>query len=185
VDPETVEETSVGFNLVPALLSRDVDAILGAFWNYEGTDLKRRGREPSTLRMERLGVPTYNELIFAARRKDLDEVGASKLRRFLRATARGHQRLRADPESGVSALLRVDPGLERGLQTAVVSATLPVFFPEDGDKPFGWQEPAEWDAYARWMFDNDLLKRRPDGTAALTNEFLPGEGLDPGTSEAP
>jgi putative hydroxymethylpyrimidine transport system substrate-binding protein len=185
VDPETVKETNVGFNLVPAMLSRDVDATLGAFWNYEGEDLKRRGRDPETLRMERLGVPTYNELIMVARRKDLDEAGASKLRRFLRATARGHQRLRADPEQGVSALLKVDPGLERGLQTAVVSATLPVFFPEDRDKPFGWQEPQDWAVYARWMYENKLVKQQPDGTAALTNEFLPGQGLDPGTSEAP
>ena len=185
VDPETVEETSVGFNLVPAMLSDKVDATLGAFWNYEGEDLKRRGRHPKILRMEKLGVPTYDELIFVARRKDLDEEFSSKLRRFLRATARGHERLRANPETGVDALLKVDPGLERGLQTAVVSATLPVFFPEDREKPFGWQEPREWDAYGRWMFESELLKRQPDAAAALTNEFLPGEGLDPGTAGAP
>src|SRR4051794_19208928 len=122
VDPEKVKETNVGFNLVPAMLADKVDATLGAFWNYEGEDLQRRGRHPKILRMERLGVPTYNELVFVVRRKDLDEDGASKVRRFLRATARGHQRLRANPEVGVSALLKVDPGLERGLQTAVVSA---------------------------------------------------------------
>ena len=46
VDPATVEETHVGFNLVPAMLSRKVDATLGAFWNYEGADLRRRGRKP-------------------------------------------------------------------------------------------------------------------------------------------
>jgi putative hydroxymethylpyrimidine transport system substrate-binding protein len=185
VDPETVKETNVGFNLVPAMLSDKVDATLGAFWNYEGEDLQRRGRHPKILRMERFGVPTYDELVLVARRKDLDEKGASKLRRFLHATARGHQRLRANPEIGVSALLKVDPGLERGLQTAVVSATLPVFFPADRDKPFGWQDPKEWDAYGRWMYDNKLLKRQPDASSALTNEFLPGEGLAPGASDAP
>ena len=57
-----------------------------------------------------------------------------------------------------------------------------MFFPEDEEKTFGWQEPAEWDAYGRWMFENDLLKRQPDAARALTNEFLPGEGLDPGVS---
>ena len=105
VDPTTVKETNVGFNLVPAMLSDKVDATLGAFWNYEGVDLKRRGRHPKILRMEKLGVPTYDELIVVARRKDLDEGFSSKLRRFLRATARGHERLRADPERGVDALL--------------------------------------------------------------------------------
>jgi putative hydroxymethylpyrimidine transport system substrate-binding protein len=167
------------------MLSDKVDATLGAFWNYEGVDLQRRGRHPKILRVERFGVPTYDELILVARRKDLNAGFSSKLRRFLRATGHGHERLRANPEIGVNALLKVDPGLERGLQTAVVSATLPVFFPADRAKPFGWQSSAEWDAYGRWMFGNKLLKRQPNAASAMTNEFLPGQGLAPSTSATP
>jgi putative hydroxymethylpyrimidine transport system substrate-binding protein len=185
VDPATVDETHVGFNLVPAMLSRKVDATLGAFWNYEGTDLRRRGRKPKILRMEKLGVPTYNELIIVARRKDLDENFSSKLRRFLRATAEGHKLLRSHPQIGVDALLKVDPGLERGLQTDVVSETLPVFFPTDKTKPFGWQDPNAWKAYGDWMHQQKLLKQPPNAEEALTNEFLPGEGLSPRVSATP
>jgi putative hydroxymethylpyrimidine transport system substrate-binding protein len=180
VDPGSVKETNVGFNLTPAMLSGKVDATLGSFWNYEGTDLALRRRDPTILRMEKLGVPTYNELILVARRKDLDEAGASRVRRFLRATGRGHARLREDRgAAGVDALLKANPDLERRLQTEVVRRTLPVFFPSDDARPFGWQEPAEWDAYGRWMQENELLKRPPNARRALTNEFLPGEGLDP------
>jgi putative hydroxymethylpyrimidine transport system substrate-binding protein len=183
VDPASVKETNVGFNLTQAMLSKKVDATLGAFWNYEGVDLQRRGRKPEILRMEDLGVPTYDELVFAARRKDLDQDGASRVRRFLQATARGHALLREDPQKGVDALLEADRGLDRDLQTAAVKATLPVFFPEDDKKPFGWQEPVEWAAYEKWMRANDLLKPPVQGERApLTNEFLPGEGLDQGTS---
>jgi putative hydroxymethylpyrimidine transport system substrate-binding protein len=185
VDPATVKETHVGFNLVPAMLSRKVDATLGAFWNYEGTDLRRRGRKPTIQRMEKLGVPTYNELIFVARRKDLNAKFSSKLRRFLRATAEGHKRLRDHPEVGVDALLKVDPGLDRGLQTDVVSETLPVFFPTDKAKPFGWQEPSHWKAYGDWMYQQQLLKRPPEAEKALTNEFLPGESLAPSATATP
>jgi putative hydroxymethylpyrimidine transport system substrate-binding protein len=167
------------------MLSRKVDATLGAFWNYEGTDLRRRGRHPTILRMDKLGVPTYDELIIVARRKDLDAKFASKLRRFLRATAEGHKRLREHPELGVDALLKVDPGLDRGLQTDVVSETLPVFFPTDKDKPFGWQEPSDWKAYGEWMYQQKLLKQPPDAQKALTNEFLPGEGLAPSATATP
>ena len=109
VDPETVKETSVGFDLVPAMLSDKVDATLGAFWNYKGEDLKRRGLQPRIQRMEKLGVPTYDELIFAVRRKDLDEEFSSRLRRFLNATARGHERLRANPQSGVGRAVEGRP----------------------------------------------------------------------------
>lgn len=177
VDPATVKETNVGFNLTPALLSKKVDATLGSFWNYEGTDLQRRKRDPVILRMEELGVPTYDELIFVARREALDAAGASRLRRFITATAEGHRLLQKDPKAGVDALVAADNGLDRGLQEAVVKATLPVFFPEDKAKPWGWQEPVDWANYERWMRANDLLTQPPLESPPLTNEFLPGEGL--------
>jgi len=177
VDAGSVKETNVGFNLVPAMLGKKVDATLGAFWNYEGVDLARRGRKPVILRMENLGVPAYNELILAARRESLDEAGASRLRRFLTATAAGHRLLRDDPAAGVDALLKADEGLDRGLQEAAVKATLPVFFPEQPDQPWGWMEPVDWANYERWMRANHLLKRPPSEAPPLTNEFLPGEGL--------
>ena len=100
VDPGSVKETNVGFKLTQAMLSKQVDATLGAFWNYEGVDLERRDKNPEILRMEDLGVPTYNELVFVARRSDLGEQGASKLRRFLQATARGHRLLEERPAAG-------------------------------------------------------------------------------------
>jgi putative hydroxymethylpyrimidine transport system substrate-binding protein len=183
VDPGSVKETNVGFKLTQAMLSKKVDATLGAFWNYEGVDLQRRGKKPKILKMEDLGVPTYNELVFAVRRKDLDEAGASRLRRFLQATARGMRLVEKSPQKGVEALLDADRGLDPGLQAAAIKATLPVFFPEDEDRPFGWQDPTQWSAYEMWMRSHGLLKRPEQGERApLTNEFLPGEGLDQGTS---
>lgn len=179
VDAGSVKETNVGFNLVPAMLSGKVDATLGAFWNYEGTDLERRGKDPVILRMEELGVPTYSELIFVVRRRDLDEDFGAMVRRFLQATARGHEALEQDPAAGVDGLLEADPGLNRGLQEAAVKATLPVFFPADDAHPFGYQDPEEWQAYADWMLENDLIDKQQTAEQAMTNEFLAGEGLDP------
>ena len=60
-------------------------------------------------------------------------------------------------------------------------ATVPTFFPADKDKPFGYMDPRQWRAYGDWMERNKLLTR-PASPRALTNEFLPGEGLDQGTS---
>ena len=185
VDPATVDEINVGFNLTPAMLSERVDATLGSFWNYEGVDLQRRGRRPQIARVEQLGVPTYNELIFVARRQDLDEDGASRVRRFLQAVARGHEVLRDDPQTALDALLEANDELEPGLQRAVIRATLPVFFPEDGERPFGLQDRDAWIAYGRWMADNELIDQPADAARAFTNEFLPGEGLDPDVAEAP
>ena len=179
VDPGTVKETNVGFNLVPAMLSGKVDATLGAFWNYEGVDLQRRGRDPQIQRIEQLGVPTYSELVFVVRRRDLDQDFGAEVRRFIQATARGHAMLRDDPSTGVDALLQAAPELDRGLQQAAVEATLPVFFPADAKRPFGWQDPDEWQRYIDWMLENGLIKRQQNAEQVLTNEFLAGQGLDP------
>ena len=45
VPVDSVKETNVGFNLVPAMLSKKVDATLGAFWNVEGVQLRRAGKQ--------------------------------------------------------------------------------------------------------------------------------------------
>ena len=179
VDPASVKETNVGFNLVPAMLAKKVDATLGAFWNYEGVQLQRAHRDPKILRVDQLGVPTYAELVMAVRRESLDERGASRVRRFVQATARGHRLLRDNPATGIDALLAANPDLDRGLQEAAVKATLPVFFPADASRPFGYQDPEAWQRYGDWMRAKGLLKRPPNGRRALTNEFLAGQGLTP------
>jgi putative hydroxymethylpyrimidine transport system substrate-binding protein len=183
VDPGSVKEVNVGFKLTGSMISKKVDATIGAFWNVEGVELEKAGRKPHILRMENLGVPTYDELVVAARQPDLDEAGGSKVRRFMQATARGYAMVKADPAVGVDALLGADKSLDRDVTAATVKATIPVFFPSDTDNPFGWQDPRQWAVYEKWMRANDLLKPLEQGERApLTNEFLPGQGLEQGTS---
>jgi putative hydroxymethylpyrimidine transport system substrate-binding protein len=178
VSPEQVKEVNVGFNLVPAMLSGKVDATLGAYWNYEAIQLAQQRKRPKVIRMETVGVPTYNELVIVARQRDLDvNRGGAKVRRFMRALAQGMKALKADPNTGVEPLLRANRDLDRRLQEASVKATMPVFFPADSSKPFGWMDPAEWTAYGDWMARNRLLRNPPDAGAALTDEFLPGQGI--------
>jgi putative hydroxymethylpyrimidine transport system substrate-binding protein len=176
VDPKRVREVDVGFNLVPAMLSGRVDATLGAFWNYEAVQLAREGKRVNVIRMDRAGVPTYDELIFVARAQDLRGQGGERVRRFLLAVSRGAAAVRKNPRAGVAPLVGANRGLDTGLQLAALRAMRNVFFPADGSRPFGWQDPRQWAAYSRWMLRNHLVRRAPS-PASLTNEFVPGEGL--------
>ena len=175
VDPSSVKEVNVGFNLVPAMLSKKVDATLGAYWNVEGVQLQRQKKDPSIIRLEKAGVPTYNELVIVARAQDLRN-GGERVRRFLFALARGHEAVRKDPNVGVDAVRKDNKDLDAGDTTAQVKATLPVFFP-GGGKPFGYMDPETWRAYGDWMLQNKLIKQPANPGRELTNEFLPGEGL--------
>jgi putative hydroxymethylpyrimidine transport system substrate-binding protein len=174
VRPTTVRERNVGFNLVPALLSGKVDAILGGYWNYEGVDLSLRGKHPRIIRMDRVGVPTYDELVLVANADSFDRDKA-KIRAFIGALARGTAALRRDPGKAIDGLLRANPDLDPKLQRASTRVTVPVMLPPRR-KPYGWQDPAAWQAFAAWMRDNHLI-RLPDASQAFTNRLLPGAGL--------
>jgi putative hydroxymethylpyrimidine transport system substrate-binding protein len=175
VRPETVKERNLGFGLTPALLTGKVDAVLGAFWNYEGTELKRKGKRPRIIRMEDAGVPVYDELVLVANADALERDG-DKIRAFIGALSRGTRDLRDDPNKAIEGLLEANPDLDPDLQRAVVEVTLPLFGAPEG-KPFGWQDPEEWDAFGAWMQENDLLEQPPDVRASYDNSLLPGSGL--------
>jgi putative hydroxymethylpyrimidine transport system substrate-binding protein len=173
VPQKSVKERNVGFNLVPALVSGKVDAILGGFWNYEAIDLQQRGKHPRVIRMEQAGVPDYDELVFVANADGLDRTGPL-IRSFLNALRRGELALERRPAAGVAALVKANRDLDPKLQAASVKVTLPYFAPPRG-KPYGWQDPQKWARFGAWMQDNGLIK---SGIAnASTNRFLPGTGV--------
>ena len=173
VPQSSVKERNVGFNLVPALVSGKVDAILGGFWNYEAIDLAQRGKKPRVIRMEQAGVPPYNELVFVANEDNLERSGPL-IRRFMAALRRGEIALRRDPATGVTALVKANRDLDPKLQAASVKATLPYFAPPAG-KPYGWQDPAGWKRFGAWMADNGLIDSGAAG--ASTNTYLPGAAV--------
>ena len=175
VDPDTVKERNVGFGFSAALLTRKVDATLGAFWNYEGTELRLKKRRPRIIRVERAGVPTYNELVLVAN-EDALERNAGRIRAFIGALARGTKELAEDPGDAIEGLLKANPDLDGRLQRAAVRVTLPLFLPPEG-KPYGYQDPQEWQEFAAWMRENRILTELPDAGGSFTNEYLPGAGL--------
>jgi putative hydroxymethylpyrimidine transport system substrate-binding protein len=164
IAPPPVKEVNVGFDLVPALVSGKVDAVLGAYWNYEAIQLRQKGRNPHVIRIDRAGVPTYDELVITANERDVrDDPG--RIRRFLAALAAGTNALEADPDGGTRPLLAANRTLDPRLQHASVKATLPYFRP-------AYLNPAQWRAFTAFMHRKGLLKMSsPDG--AYTNRLLP------------
>ena len=139
VDPDSVKERNVGFNLMPALLTGRVDATLGAFWNYEGTELRLSGRRPRIIRMEEAGVPTYDELVLVANEDALERDGG-KLRAFIGALSRGTRELRATRTRRRGAARgqpRPRPQAPARRREGHAAAVLPA-----RGQPFGWQDPA-------------------------------------------
>jgi putative hydroxymethylpyrimidine transport system substrate-binding protein len=174
LQPSDVKSVNVGFGLLPALVGGSAQAMLGGFLNVEGVDLRLRGKDPVVTPVDRLGVPTYDELVVVARRKELEEDPRS-IQLFLAALARGTAAADANPKATTKALLEANPDLDPKLTRAEVAATLPLLNPPRRGKPYAYMDPAQWRAFTGWMRDNELISGLPPTGSMLSNAYLPGE----------
>jgi putative hydroxymethylpyrimidine transport system substrate-binding protein len=166
-----VNEVNVGLNLLPTLLGGRVDAILGGFRNIEGVDLQQRGLDPRIVPVDQLGVPTYDELVLVARSSTVAD-HPEAIRSFIGALARGTDYAIKHPQEAANAVLMAGKGLDPMQTRAEVDATLPQLAGAQGH-PYGFMNPAEWQAYAEWMAQHDLISSAPRTSEVLTNELLP------------
>jgi len=171
--PSDVKVVNVGFGLLPAIVGGRAQAMLGGFRNVEGVDLRLRGKEPVVTPVDRLGVPTYDELVLVAERQRLEE-NPETIRLFLAALARGTAAAAKSPEAATQALLEANPDLDPKLTRAEVAATLPLLDPPRGERPYGYMDPTQWSQFAAWMRDNGLIASLLPPAAVQSNAYLPG-----------
>jgi putative hydroxymethylpyrimidine transport system substrate-binding protein len=169
--PDDVDQVDVGFNLLPAILSGRADAMLGGFLNVEGVDLRLRGKDPRVVPVDRLGVPTYDELVLVAN-SDRVEDDPEDIRLFIAALERGTEAAADDPAGATAAILDAGEGLEPRLTRAEVDETLPLLLPEKGN-PFGYMDPDDWERFAGFLADEGLTEQRLSPYEVLTNDLLP------------
>ena len=112
---DDVELVNVNFALSPALLSGQVDAVIGAFRNFELNQLALEGRPGRAFYPEEQGVPTYDELIFLANNAALDD---PRLGRFLDARGAGRPVSREPSGGELRAVRQRPPGVGRRAEPA-------------------------------------------------------------------
>ncbi len=172
-DPSSVEKINVGYDLRPALTSGRVDAVVDAYWNIEAVELAQEGFETNVIRLDDVGVPNYNELVFATSdsyaKKNPDVV-----RRFVGAMVKGHQYALDNPQAASDALLSANEQLDPETVEETLGLTVPVF--KDEGEPVGYQDPEEWRNYIEWAVENDVLPRTVEVDKVMTNEYLPEGG---------
>ncbi|HEX7059467.1 MAG TPA: ABC transporter substrate-binding protein [Solirubrobacterales bacterium] len=174
LSPSDVKAVNVGFGLLPAILGGRAQAMLGGFRNVEGVDLRLRGKRPVVTPVDQLGVPTYNELVLVANRRQLEE-DPEAVRLFIAALERGTSAAVKSPNATVKALLKANPDLDPKLTAAEVKATLPLLESSDPAQPYGFMDPARWREFIGWMRDNAVLDSLPAPSQLLSNDYLPGE----------
>lgn len=122
---EDVKLVNVNFSLSPSLFTGQVDAVIGAFRNFELNQMDIENRPGKAFFVEENGIPAYDELILVAHQ---DRVSDSNLRKFVNAVEAGVQYLVNHPEDSWELFIRGDrKSLDDELNRRAWADTLPRF----------------------------------------------------------
>lgn len=115
---------NVNFSLSPSILSGQVDAVIGAFRNFELNQMAIEKRPGRAFYPEEEGVPAYDELILVANRAN---VADPRLPKFLAAVERAVLYILNHPEEAHAAFTKDRPELNDELNRRAWADTLPRF----------------------------------------------------------
>lgn len=121
---DDVELINVNFSLSPSLMSGQVDAVIGAYRNFELNQMDIEGVPGTCFYIEEEGVPAYDELIYVA---NPDTMDVDKITRFLAATEKATQYIVNNPEKSWEIFSATSPELQDELNARAWVDTLPRF----------------------------------------------------------
>lgn len=161
LDLSDVELVNINFALSPSLITGKVDAVIGAFRNFELNQLDLEERPGRAFYPEEHGVPAYDELIYLARR---DMTGDNRLPRFLAAVEKATLFLTNHPDEALALFLKAHPDLDNALNRRAFRDTLPRF-----SKSPAALDPARYERFAQFMKEQGLIETiEPLETYAVT-----------------
>ena len=124
VSTDDIELVNVNFSLSPSLMSGQVDAVIGAYRNFELNQMDIEGRPGTCFYIEEEGVPSYDELIYVA---NPDTMDADKVARFMAATEKATQYIVNNPVKSWEIFSATSTELQDELNERAWADTLPRF----------------------------------------------------------
>lgn len=148
---EDVELINVNFALSPALLSGQVDAVIGGYRNFELTQLELEGKKGKAFYPEENGVPAFDELIYVVHKDKTDDPRYAK---FLAAVEAATIYLINHPDAAWNSFIEAYPNLDDELNRRAWTDTLPRF----AKRPAALDE-GRYERFARFMAENGLIEK--------------------------
>ena len=153
-----VETVDVGFELVKALVSGSVDAIIGAYWTHESIVMELQGYEIEIMRLEEWGVPDYYELILITNKSFLEE-NKSEVEKVVNSFKKGYEFSIRNPQESITSLISIvgEEIVEEDVERAGVELLIPMW--QSNNLPFGHQHISKWEETYEWMYQNNFLEK--------------------------
>lgn len=150
---DDVELVNVNWSLSPSLITGKVDAVVGAFRNFELNQLDIENHPGHAFYVEEEGVPAYDELIMVVNNKDRDH---EKYRRFNVALEKAVQYIVNHPDEAWTVFKDYkSKELDNELNRRAWKDTLPRFALQPG--ALGQRR---YETFARFMQEQGLIKNQ-------------------------
>ncbi len=146
---------NVGFTIVPALTSGQVDAVMGPFKTYETVTMAAKGIEAAYFELEKWGIPDYDELIFICGPKTLQKKKTT-IQAFALAVTKGIAFQRENPEASLALYFQAVPDADRDTETAAYKLTRPYFAANQT------LEMERWQSFADFALKHGLISQAVD-----------------------
>jgi len=162
-DPSTISYMDVGFDLMSAMTTGNVDATYGCMLNHEVPQMEKEGFDVNYFMSSDFGVPKAYELVFLAGEKQLAE-NPEKIKKFLRASKKGFADMQKDPDATVKVLLEKQNAENFPLNEEVEQKSMEILLPvmETENAKFLSQTEEDWQKYIDWMFETGLITKKMD-----------------------
>lgn len=149
VSVDEIEMINVNFSLSPSLMSGQVDAVIGAFRNFELNQMEIEGVEGRCFYIEEEGVPSYDELIYVANPELMD---ADMIARFLTATEKATQYIVNNPDKSWEIFAGTSTELQDELNAKAWVDTLPRF----ALRPAGF-DAGRYARFEQFLLDSGMI----------------------------
>ena len=159
-NPDKVKFIDVGYDLVPALATDRVDALMGAYINHEKLLLEKEGYPITSLPRADYGLPAEMEMLFVSGNQTIAKKGDA-LHKFIQAVQKGQQDVVNNPEAGLKILLD-HQNKDDALNPAIEKQSLAILLPLMGDAthPFGSQDAEQYQQLIDWMHQMGIIKQQ-------------------------
>jgi len=154
LDLSDVELINVNFTLSPSLISGQVDAVIGAFRNFELNQMDIVEKPGRAFYVEEEGVPSYDELILVANNQNVTD---PRFPRFLKALEQATTYLINHPQESWNLFIKAYPDLDDELNRRAWKDTLPRF----ALRPAALDE-RRYSDFAAFLKAKDLIKETGD-----------------------
>lgn len=160
-DAKTVKLIDVGFELLTAMITNQVDATIGGVINHEIPVMEEKGFAVNYFTPEQYGIPNHYGWVFIAG----DETILNRedvLRKFLKASDRAISDVKNSPYESVDLIIKNQQKesfpLTKNIENKSIDILIPMMISENGN--FFFQDKNIWEQNNEWLLKENLIDKK-------------------------